>query len=63
MNVVQRAEKDIKVHIRNCESPFQIQDDTVLATRFESPFQYPGYYTRKRIQGERGSLIKTFVKY
>lgn len=29
MNVVQRAEKDIKVHIRNCESPFQ----------------YPGFYS------------------
>lgn len=51
MNLVQRAEKDIKVHIRNCESPFQYPGFyTVLETRFESPFQYPGCYTRKKFK-------------
>jgi hypothetical protein len=51
MNLVQRAEKDMIVHIRNCESPFQYPGFyTVLATRFESPFQYPGCYTRKKFK-------------
>lgn len=63
MNVVQRAEKDIKVHIRNCESPFQYPGLQYWQRDSSPLFNIQDITLETKIQGERGSLIKTFVKY